>query len=63
VPTIAVMDVGSAKFQFKFFLAETPPNLLPNFDIDPISTSLLITFMLGATTISTHVVVIPASSD
>jgi hypothetical protein len=56
-------NVGNAKLQFIFLIAETPPDLLLNFVVDPISTPLLIAFMLSATTVSTHVVVIPTLSD
>jgi hypothetical protein len=38
-------------------------NSLPNFVTYPISTPLLTTFMLGATTVSIPVVIIPTSSD
>jgi hypothetical protein len=47
----------------KFLTVETPLNPLPNFVADPISTSLLTTYMLGTTTVSTLVVVIPTISD
>ncbi len=62
MPTILVVYDGSVKLQFKFLHAKTPPSL-PNFVVDPISTPFLITSMLGTTTISTHVVVIPTLSD
>jgi len=63
MPKTPVLTVGSANFQFKFLTIETPLNLLPNFAIDPIEIPLLTTCMLGATTISTPMVVIPALND
>jgi hypothetical protein len=62
VPTTLVVTVGSAKLQFKFFIAKTPLDLLPNFATNPISTPLLTTSMLGATIVSTLMVVILASN-
>ncbi len=61
MPTTLVVVVGSARL--KFLTAKTPPNPLPNFVRDLISISLLTTSMLGATTISTLVVVIPTLND
>jgi hypothetical protein len=40
------------------FFNEIPPDLLPIFVVNPISIPLLITFMLGATTVSTPMVVV-----
>ncbi len=58
-----IVVVGSDELRFKFLTIETPPNLLPNFVVDPISTPFLTTFMLGATILSTLVVVILVMSD
>ncbi len=63
MPTTLIVATGSAELQLKFLTTETPPNSLPNFAIDPINTSLLTTFMLSGTIVSTQVVVIPTSSD
>ncbi len=63
MPTTLVVITGSAKLQFKFLIIKTPPDPLPNFVANPINTPLLITSMLGTTTVSTHVVVIPTSSE
>jgi hypothetical protein len=63
VRTTPIVIVSSAKLQLKFLIVETPPNLLSNFAIDPISTPLLTTSMLGATIVSTPVVTISTSSD
>ncbi len=58
-----IVVVGSVKLRLKFLIIEIPPNPLPNFAIDAINTSLLTTFMLGATTFPTPMVVIHAPSD
>jgi len=58
MPTIAVVTVGSVELRLKFLLAKTPFDLLLNFLIDPFSIPLLITFMLGLITISTHVIIL-----
>jgi hypothetical protein len=50
-------------FAFGFFLAKTPFDPLPNFVVDLINTPLLTTSMVGAITVSAHVVVIPTSND
>ncbi len=63
MPTTPTIVISSVKLQFKFLTAKTPPNPLPNFVANPINTPLLTTSMMGATTISTHVVVILASSN
>ncbi len=63
VPTTLVVVVGSVELRFKFLLIEIPLDPLPNFTTDPISIPLLTTSMLGITTISTLVVVIPTSND
>jgi hypothetical protein len=63
VPTTPVVVVGSVELRLKFLVAETPLDQLPNFATDPISIPLLTISMLGATTVSTLVVVILASSD
>jgi hypothetical protein len=63
MPTTLVVATSSAELQLKFLIAKTPPNPLCNFVVDPISTSFLTISMLGATTISTHVVVILTPSD
>jgi hypothetical protein len=63
MPITLVVDVGSIELQFKFLLAKTPPDPLPNFAADPISIPLLTTSMLDATTVSTLVGIIPTLSD
>ncbi len=63
MPTTLVVVVGSTELRLKFLHAEIPPNSLPNFVTNPIVFPLLTTFMLGVTTISIHVVVIPASNE
>jgi hypothetical protein len=60
MPTIAK---GNVELQFKFLIAKTPLNPLPNFATNPINISLLTTFMLGATIASTLMIVIPASNN
>ncbi len=61
--TTSVVAIGSAELQFKFLIAETPPDLLPNFAIDLISTPLLTTSILGPTIFSTFALIIHAPSD
>jgi hypothetical protein len=63
MPTIAVVTIGNVELQLRFLLAKTPFDLLLNFVVDPFSIPLLIAFMLGSITISTHVVVILALND
>ncbi len=63
MPTTLVVVGNSVKLQLKFLIAKTPPNPLPNFAVNLISTPLLTTSMMSATTISTLVVVILAPSD
>ncbi len=63
VPITPIIIVGNVIFQFKFLFVESPPNPLSNFVAYPISTPLLTTYMLGATIVSTLVVVIPTSND
>jgi len=63
VPTTPIVSIGNIVFRFTFYFAEIPFNSLPNFVVDPISTPLVTTYMWGATTISTLVVVILVSSD
>ncbi len=46
-------NVGSVKLRLRFLIVETPPDPLPNFVVDPISTPLLTTSMLSAVTVST----------
>jgi hypothetical protein len=57
MPTTPIVIVGSVELQLKFLTAKTPPSPLPNFD------PLLTKSMLGATTISTPLVIIHAPSD
>ncbi len=61
--TTPVVAIGSAELQFKFLIAETPPDLLLNFATDLISTPLPITSILGPTVVSTFALVIHAPSD
>jgi hypothetical protein len=63
MPTTPIIAIGSIELRLKFFLVETPPNPLPNFATDPISTPLLTTSMLSATIVYSPVVVIPTLSD
>jgi len=63
IPTTLVVVVGNLELPFNFLPIEIPPYLLPNFVVHPISIPLLKTSMVGATTISTLVVVIHASND
>jgi hypothetical protein len=58
-----VVTIGSVAFRLKFLPAKTPPDPLPNFVINPSNTPLLTKSMLGTTTISTPMIVIPTSSD
>jgi hypothetical protein len=62
-PTTPAVILGSVELQLKFLLAKTPLDPLPKFVTDPISTPPLITFVLGATTISIPVVVMTTLSD
>jgi hypothetical protein len=57
VPTTPIIAISSVALQFKFLLTKTPLDPLHNFVANLISIPPLTTFMLGATTISTHVVV------
>ncbi len=63
MPTTPLVIVGNVKLRFKLLITETPPNLQPNFVAYPISTSFLTTSMLGATSVSTPMVVILALND
>jgi hypothetical protein len=63
MPKTPIVAIDSAKLRLKFLTTKTPPNPLPNFATNLISISLLTTFKRGATTVSTHVVVIPTPSD
>jgi hypothetical protein len=63
MPTTLIVTISSTELQFKFLLAETPLDLRFNFVADSIIYHLLTTFMLGATIVSTLVVVIHALSD
>ncbi len=63
VPTTPIVTIGNVVFRFKIFFVEIPLNSLPNFVVDPITTPLVTTYMLGATIVSTLVVVILVSSD
>jgi hypothetical protein len=63
LPETLIVVVGSAKLQPKFLIVKTPLDPIPNFVVDPISISFLTTFMLGVTTVSTLVVVIPTQND
>ncbi len=56
VPKTLIIIVGSSELLLKVLPSATPPNPWPKFVADPINTSLLIEFVLGATIISTHVV-------
>ncbi len=47
MPTTLVVAASSVELWLKFLTTKTPLDPLPNFAIDPISTSLLITFMFG----------------
>jgi hypothetical protein len=53
------VDVGSVKLPLSFLPVKTPFDPLPNFIVDPINTPLLITSVVGTTTDSAHMVVIP----
>jgi hypothetical protein len=63
VPTIPVFADGSPKLQFKLLPIKNLPNPWPKLIIDSTSTLFLTTFVLGATIVSTHVVVITILSD
>jgi len=63
MPTTPVVIVDSGQLRLKFITTETPLDLLPNFDVDPINTPLLTPSMLGKITVSTPMVVIHASND
>jgi hypothetical protein len=62
-PITPMVVVGSAELRLRFLLGKTPSNPLPKFVVDPISTPTLTTFVLGATTISTLVVVMTTLGD
>jgi hypothetical protein len=55
--------IDSPKLLLKFCFAENLPNPRPKFVANPITIPFLITSVLGATTISTHVVVMTTLSD
>ncbi len=61
-PTLVFATTG-LEFLFKYFLVENSHNSRPKFVADPITIPLLTTFMLGATIVSTLVVVMIASND
>jgi hypothetical protein len=61
--TIVVVIVSSPKFLLKFLHVETLSNPRPKFVVDPMSSPPLTTFVLGATTISTHVVIMTTIGD
>ncbi len=63
MPTTLVVATGSTKLWLRFLPTKTPPNLIPNFVANPITTPLLTISILGATTISIPVVVILTLSD
>jgi hypothetical protein len=62
-PNNLVIIVGNVVLPLNFLLVEIPFDPLPNFIANFISTPLLTTSMVDATTVSTLVLVIPASSD
>ncbi len=63
VPTTLVVDVNSAELQLRFLPIETPPDPLPKFVTDPINIPLLTMFVLGATIVSTPMVVMTTLGD
>jgi small-conductance mechanosensitive channel len=62
-PTTLVVAIDSVKFRLKFLHTKTPPNPLPKFVADPISIPPLTTFVLGATTVFTPVVIMMTLGD
>jgi hypothetical protein len=63
MPTTPIVVVGSSKLQFKLLIVETPFDPLLNFAANTICTPFLTTSLLGATKVSTHVVIIIVPSD
>jgi len=63
MPITPIVVVGNAELWLKFLTTETPLDSLPNFGVNPISTPLLTTSLLGTTIVSTPMVIIPTSSD
>jgi hypothetical protein len=63
VPTTPITTVGNVVLPLNFLPTKTPFDPLSNFVVDPISTPLLTTSMVGATNVSTLMVVIPTSND
>jgi len=63
MPTTLIIAVSSVELWFKFLTTKIPFDPLPNFATNPNNIPLLTTSMLGATIVSTLVVVILASSD
>jgi hypothetical protein len=63
MPTTLVVSTSNVELQLKFLPSKIPLDLLPNFVTYLINIPLLTTFMLGATTVSTPMVVICALSD
>jgi hypothetical protein len=59
----SIVVVGSTKLSLKFLPTKTPLNPLPKFTTNPINIPLMTTFVLGATTVSTHVVVMTTFGD
>jgi hypothetical protein len=63
VSIILVVAIGNVELPFNFLRAKTSHNPLPNFVANAINIPLLTTSMVDTITVSTHVVVIPTSSD
>ncbi len=62
-PNNSVFVVCSLELLLKFLHAENPPDPRPKFVIDPITTPFQTMFVLGATTVSTPMVVMTTLSD
>jgi hypothetical protein len=60
MPTTPIIVKSSLELGLKFLPVETPHDLLPDFVVDSISIPILTTSMLGVTTVSTPMVLIPA---
>ncbi len=58
-----ILSIGSVELWFKFVPMKIPPDPLPKFAIEPISTPPLTTFVLGATIVSTPMVVMITLGD
>jgi hypothetical protein len=63
MPTILVVIIDSVELQLKFLTIKTVLDPLPNFVANPINIPFLTISMLGATIVSTPMVVIPPPSD